>query len=332
MARLVGRLALVVDALVIGSIMSIIGALFSRDHWFFDVLSQFLLPSIWMLVAGPILLIGLIIAGASARHGLFGAAALCGLVIGAPILHAPNPEAISGAPQLKIYQHNIYVENTVIDRIVDEVERDQPDILALVEVREDMIEPHVARLRQTWPHTAVARSPSQGKARLRLFSKYPITNYQVRKHDGEPATLRAELETPLGGLTVFVVHFTRPWPFRPPNEQMLQYEGLADMLAEESGPLLVLGDFNSAPWGRIGRAMEDDLGFQLANRRAVGTWPGRINIDDIMNTPGIPRFVAIPIDLAFCRGPIVCTGHEVGMNLGSDHRYATFLMSLAPQE
>jgi endonuclease/exonuclease/phosphatase (EEP) superfamily protein YafD len=331
MGRVRGGLALATDGLVICSIMAVVGALFSRQHWFLDVLSQFLLPSIWLLVAAPIILIILIIAGASARHGIFGVAALCGLVAGAPLIQDPPVHGAADAPQLKVYQHNIYVENIVIDRIVATVEREQPDIIALVEVRDDMIGPHEARLRQTWPHVAVARDRDDSWARLRLFSKYPITNYQVRKREFEPATLRAQLETPMGQVTVIVAHFTRPWPFRPPNAQMLHYEALERMLAKETGPLLVLGDFNSAPWGRIGKRMQDDLGFQLANHRAVGTWPGRVNIDDVMDTPGIPRFLTIPIDLAFCRGGLVCSDHTVGMNLGSDHRYATFMMSLAPE-
>ena len=50
----------------------------------------------------------------------------------------------------------------------------------------------------------------------------------------------------------------------------------------------------------------------------------------MMDTAGVPRWFAIPIDLAFCRDGAVCTDHQVHMNLGSDHRYTTFDVHLPP--
>ena len=44
----------------------------------------------------------------------------------------------------------------------------------------------------------------------------------------------------------------------------------------------------------------------------------------MMDTPGLARFLTIPIDLAFCRGGLVCNNHRVGENLGSDHRLTQF--------
>lgn len=325
------RLALAIDGLVICSALSVIGALWSREHWFLDVLSQFLLPSLWFLVAAPVLLVALMIAaGASVRHGLAGLTAIIALTAGAPVVHDPPVSLPEGAVRLSVYQHNIYVENIVIDRIIETVEREDPDIIALVEVRDDMMAPWESRLMERWPHMSKARSSPDGYARLRFFSKYPILEFRVRKRDNEPATLRARLDTPAGEVTVIVVHFTRPWPFQDPPAQMRHYRALEPMIDAVDGPLLVLGDFNSAPWGRLGRRMIEDKGFQLANRRAVGTWPGRVNIDDVMNTLGLPRSLTIPIDLAFCRGGLVCTGHEVGENLGSDHRYALFDIWIPP--
>ena len=310
---------------MICSALSVIGSLWSRHHWFLDVLSQFLLPSLWFLVAAPVLLILLMLSPrVSVRHGLVIPAAIAALAAGAPIVQDPETPVPDGATKLKVYQHNIYVENIVIERIVETVERDDPDIIALVEVRDDMMAPWEDRLLERWPHMGKARSSPDGYARLRLFSKYPILEYRVRKRDYEPATLRARIDTPAGELGVIVAHFTRPWPFQDPPAQMRHYRALEPMIDAAEGPLLVLGDFNAAPWGRIGRRLQEDKGFHLANERWAGTWPGRVNIDDVMNTLGLPRFLTIPIDLAYCRGGLVCNNHAVGENLGSDHRYTQF--------
>ena len=278
-----------------------------------------------MLVAAPVLLVAFMLwPRISLKHGGFIPLALAGLISGAPILHDPVIPVPDGAVKLKVYQHNIYVENIVFERIVNKVEREDPDIIALVEARDDTLAPWEARLQERWPYMAKAQTRRYSWARLRLFSKYPIKDYQVRKRDYEPATLHARVETPNGEITVVVAHFTRPWPFKEPEAQMRHYRALRTMLDGIDGPLVVLGDFNSVPWGRIGRRMQDELGFHLANERWAGTWPGRVNIDDMMDTPGLARFLTIPIDLAFCRGGLVCNNHRVGENLGSDHRLTQF--------
>lgn len=273
----------------------------------------------------------LLLPGVSIRHAIAIPLALFALIIGAPIVKDQGTSVPAGATRLSVYQHNIYVENIVFGRIVETVEREDPDIIVLVEARDDRLAPWEARLKARWPHEARAHRSPDVYARLRLFSKYEILDYRVRKRDYEPATLRARLATPGGEITILAVHFTRPWPFRPPEAQMLHYHALETMLEDISGPLVLLGDFNSAPWGRIGRRLEADHGFRLVNSRATGTWPGRVNIDDMMNTLGLPRFLTIPIDLAFCRGGAICNNHRVGENLGSDHRFTQFDIWLPPE-
>lgn len=313
------------DAAVVLASASVVGSLLSTQHWVFDVLSQLLLPSLWTLAAAPVALIALmLVPSVSIRHIIAVPIALVALAAGAPLVDDPDTAVPEGATRLTVYQHNIYVENIVFDRIVETVEREDPDIIALVEARDDTLAPWEARLAERWPYGARARTPAQSYARLRLFSKYRIIDFKVRKRDYEPATLLARLETPGGEVTVLLTHFTRPWPFRSPDAQMLHYRSLESILQDVSGPLVLLGDFNSAPWGRIGRRLQENQGFQLANRRAAGTWPGRVNIDDMMNTLGLPRALTIPIDLAFCRAGAVCNNHRVGDNLGSDHRAVQF--------
>ena len=164
-----------------------------------------------MLVAAPVLLVAFMLwPRISLKHGGFIPLALAGLISGAPILHDPVIPVPDGALKLKVYQHNIYVENIVFERIVNTVERKDPDIIALVEARDDTLAPWEARLQERWPYMAKAQTRRYSWARLRLFSKYPIKDYQVRKRDYEPATLHARVETPNGEITVVVAHFTRP--------------------------------------------------------------------------------------------------------------------------
>lgn len=313
------------NAGVVFAAASVIGALFSTQHWAFDSLAQFLLPSLWTLVAAPVVLIGcLLVSRVSVWHAITLPASIAALIVGASIVRSSDATSPANGFRLSVYQHNIYVENTVFERVVETVERTDPDIIALVEARDSTLAPFEARLAERWPYTAGPRSVKQSYARLRLFSKYEIIGYTVQKRDYEPATLNAQLKTPAGEITVLIAHFTRPWPFKPPESQMRHYRALEDILRDINGPAVLLGDFNSTPWGRIGRPLQTDHGFQLANQPAIGTWPGRVNIDDMMDTVGLPRFATIPIDLAFCRGGAVCTAHRVGENLGSDHRYTQF--------
>jgi len=294
----------------------VLGALLSRLHWTFDLAGQFLLPALCILLAVFVLLIVLtLIQPDGAGHGVFIAVALLALAGGGLTLRTPpGPANPQSAQAISVYQHNIWVRNPDMDGLVRAMESADADIVALVEARPDRFAPFERRLAEHWPHQAWSDNSPMRYARLRLLSKHEIESWDVRRPRKSPALLRARLATPDGALTVIVVHMTRPWPFDTPNAQIRQFSGLLEWIKEEDGPLIVLGDFNSAAWGRLAQRIVHEQDFQLVNHRHVPTWP---------------HLAMIPIDLAFCRDGAICSDHSVAGLHGSDHRAVSFNVRLA---
>ena len=74
------------------------------------------------------------------------------------------------------------------------------------------------------------------------------------------------------------------------------------------GPDLVLmGDFNAAPWTRIQQRLRRDTLLDNAGQLAM-SWP-----------VWVPAFLRLPIDHVLARGALKVTQMETGPALGSDH-------------
>ncbi len=303
-------------------------AVFAGAFWAFDLAAQFLLPAAYGALLISLACVGLLLfhhRGRRLTALLAGAGLALFLTIQLSLHHTEPPIPAGTPPALSVYQHNIWIQNPDTGAAVDAIKAADADIVAIVEAMPAKLTPFEQPLSLQWPYEASGKTPPGVYARLRLLSKYEILDSDIFYPDQSPAMLRARIRTPSDDLTFIVVHFTRPWPFERPRAQMDQLAGLKALLNEHQDEAIVLvGDFNSAPWGRLARPLQREYDLHLVNHPALGTWPGRLPDAGKANTLSWPRRAAIPIDMSFCSAALTCRNHQVGGTHGSDHRAVRF--------
>jgi len=141
-----------------------------------------------------------------------------------------------------------------------------------------------------------------------VLSKLPLrpTNPETgaMAWDGRLASVTV---TPASGVpfTLIVAHKLKPWFAGQVEMQDAQLQRRVNAIA---GPMVVVGDFNAAPWSATSRELIDANGLR-APRVPVPTWPVEAG-----------RF-GVPIDNIFVRGGARLTSLKpFGDDLGSNHR------------
>lgn len=116
-------------------------------------------------------------------------------------------------------------------------------------------------------------------------------------------------------MTLVVAHLSKPW-FSGIVENE-EWEFIQRLNAIE-GPLVVVGDFNAAPWSRSVRRLMDETGLAAA-RLPVATWPTEAGA------------LGVPIDNVFVRGGArLVSLAAFGEDLGSNHRGLLMDIALPP--
>lgn len=148
-----------------------------------------------------------------------------------------------------IGQFNMYHNNPSPERAIWELAQTAPDIFSIQEQNITWSPIIDSLFRSTHPYTIEAPW-TECCYGIGLYSKYPIVSYNVIDLDNTPVII-AQFLFGTQELTVISLH-TRPPAF--PNEtekRNRQLETVADIISHESGPCLVIGDFNIVPWDEI---------------------------------------------------------------------------------
>ncbi len=318
------------------ALILLISGLNATAHWTLDLASQFLLPALSLaILALGLAAIAILIGGPKRVNAVPAATMAAILAISGPGMAGTGPRAPQPAPQtplITVYQHNTLVRNPAPERIVDAIEALQPDVIALVESHHLTFDEPLGRLAVGWPHAYFdAAIPEVRTSTLRLYSRFPLREGRAGRDRTGFAWLRSVVETPDGDVTIMVVHLTRPWPFDHPLDQMRQVRRLLALMADVEGPFILMGDFNSVPWGRVAKTIrrEHVQPLYTLNLGLRGTWPARLLPIADADTPGWPLPLSIPIDLTFHTPEIVIGQSRVLDAYGSDHRAILFDFAIA---
>lgn len=162
-----------------------------------------------------------------------------------------------------------------------------------------------AALAAAFPAQAGCRD---ARCELLLLARDPAATLTLHPVGGRrPERLAsARLPRPGGGhWTVLAAHHWKPW-----FQGLVEHDRwhLRHHLGGLTGPVLVVGDFNAAPWSQPMRALTRDCAL-APPRRPPPTWPAAAG-----------RF-GVPIDLALVGGGAGIAGLAPwGAGLGSNHR------------
>lgn len=244
---------------------------------------------------------------------------------GAPASAVPDP----AAQTLRVMSWNAYFINKEPEAFLAEVEKLQPDIIALQELGAVMMEAILTELQEEYPYMELY--PSKIPAGSAVLSRYPFQSTTVPDYDEwhgcNCQIVTVQLETEV--ITLINAH---PWPPKvtlggtgdwanlfalDTTAQDPIFDQLLNRIAEVSTPLLVVGDFNTMPFQPNIQRMKAHLhdAFDEVGSGAGYTFPAQAT------DHGLPPRPFMRIDYIFHDAAWTATAAWNGTISGSDHRY-----------
>lgn len=261
------------------------------------------------------------------RRALVVAVPLLALTLG-PALWSLRPRAITpagSAPTLRVLSANLLVGHARVDRLLDVIRRENPDVILLQEYTAEKGEKLRAALAADYPHFANAqRDDAFGQA---LYSKlpfvapsvlYPPAALQENARTGGVVGLRdpqIRVTIAFAGREVVLqdLHLVPPISIAHHHEQRQMAAWLATWANDEPRPKIIAGDFNATPESTILHAL-DDAGLHAAHAEAgrgrATTWP---NLGLLRFAPGIR------IDHILASNELCSVRSQVAGFIDSDH-------------
>jgi endonuclease/exonuclease/phosphatase (EEP) superfamily protein YafD len=273
--------------------------------WVFDETSHFRMQYALALVA----LAAIFAAGRRFKpSAIFAGFAIVNLAVVVPYCFLGPAVKRSNALTIRLLQINVRTENHQYDLVKNFIRQAGPDVLIVEEVDESWIQ-QLESLRDILP--AACSAPRDDNFGIALFSRLPLTNASIRYFGtADVPSVTAELN--LEGTRVLLLG-SHPLPpgsaenARLRNEQL---EALAEFVAAQTGPLILVGDLNTTPWSssfrsfvRKSRLVDSGRGFGYQT-----TWPAGFG------------FLGIQLDHCLTTRDFRVVDRKKGPVIGSDHQ------------
>ena len=270
--------------------------------WFFDLFTHFGVQ----FFSAALAVIGMLLyyrAYRSATMLAFIAIIVVGPAFGVSM---PQPNHVRQGVIVRVLQANVNKNNISPDRLVAELQNEQPDIITLNEVNPRFVQALNDVIAPAYPFRVLApREDYQGMA---VYSKVPIdTTATTTFGFATPPVIRVTFAEPR--FTLYAIHALSPiipgWAI----ERDSFFDFFGKNLTHDDGGLVVTGDFNLTMFSPV---MKRFMAMSQLNDSRVGfgvvpSW--------LPNT-----LLALPIDQILYRGNIVVTDMKVLPAIGSDHR------------
>jgi endonuclease/exonuclease/phosphatase (EEP) superfamily protein YafD len=219
---------------------------------------------------------------------------------------------------LRVLQANVLAGNQEPRRLLELIERDQPDVLVLQEVNRRWLAA-LRPLARLYPHEL--RSPDLRSSGDVILSRLPLQDPRITAvTHGRRTVLSATLHVSGRPVRLLTVHPPPPLEERRYRELLELYDATIERLAGTSGPTMLVGDLNASMWGAHYRRLVAAGNLRNA-RRGFGiqatypTWAGPFGlpIDHVLHTPDVGV-----LDL------------RLGPDIGSNHRPTIADLALTP--
>jgi endonuclease/exonuclease/phosphatase (EEP) superfamily protein YafD len=251
-------------------------------------LIAFFLPGMRLTFATILILAGIGGLGVFARHESNRITAL------------PAYAAEAGESPLRLMSFNVHLSNTNSQAVAEEVERQDPDVVVLIEFGPEK-QAVADRLAVRYPHRAECMATAN--CHMLMLSKIPISATEINGDWQGPPYIKARLGGAFDGLNIIAVHTSRPPWYQVQNRQ---FEELVSLIHQVEGHKVVMGDFNATPFSRLSRQFAVSSGLNRITW--LPSWPAlfalpQLGIDHIFLSPGL-RVLKEPV---------------IGESAGSDH-------------
>ncbi|MEV8466192.1 endonuclease/exonuclease/phosphatase family protein [Fluviibacterium sp. DFM31] len=207
-------------------------------------------------------------------------------------------------PDFSVVWFNALFDNPVPpEAIADELRATLPDVAVLAEATQ--LEDMIADLSDVFPY----RLGCLEVCEVVILSRHPFLVRAVRNPGPvwRERMLVVDVLPPGqdGPVKVVALHMVKPWYF---GITELETQLVTARLRRYTGPTVVVGDFNAAPWSERMRFIRKRSGLE-GIRWPMATWPAAAG------------WAGVPIDHVLVKnGPQVVAVTPWGAALGSDHR------------
>jgi endonuclease/exonuclease/phosphatase (EEP) superfamily protein YafD len=286
--------------LLVGVLLATAAAWLGRVHWVFDLFTHWR-PAYLLLSAMCLLLLLVLRARLT-----WSVAALLAVIIHAwavvpwylPVDRHGAAATEAVGQHLVVVVANVYTANEDHAAVLAMLDREQPDLFAVMEVNQRWVRA-LGAIHDRYPHRVV--EPRADNFGIAVYSRLPLRDAQVMQLGpvGVPSIV-ARVEWPEGKPVHLVV--THPLPpmsadnFEARNAQLAAVgQWVLTQRSQAGGEHLILGDLNATMWSPWYEAMRDATGSVNARRGfgIQGTWPSggltalRIPIDHALVSLGI---------------------------------------------
>ncbi|MBA3530615.1 MAG: endonuclease/exonuclease/phosphatase family protein [Ardenticatenales bacterium] len=241
------------------------------------------------------------------------------LFFGDDFLPGQSREVAEDIPRLRVLSFNALISNVAYDAVAETIRTEEPDVIAIQELSEEMAAELTARVGEQYPYQLLYPSPYPDG--IGLWSRYPLRegpslDYAGWKHWAQSATVEVEGHS----VRLFNIHL---WPIGVLDRELFarnlayqhaQVAVLQKVIAETEGAVLVVGDFNASPTNESYHRMDEEL-VDAWREVAIGpgfTWPA----------PGARLRWSQPflrIDYMWTKGRVTPLRVRVLPRIGSDH-------------
>jgi endonuclease/exonuclease/phosphatase family metal-dependent hydrolase len=226
----------------------------------------------------------------------------------APALAAPEQPG-----KIKVMTFNVHFANRDADALAALIESEKPGLIAFQEITRPIIDPLRDRVGAQYPYFLVDDATNP---RLAIASRYPLTGFALP--EGIWRAQWALVETPSGPLVVWNVHSPPSVDQGDWEWQRRTFQAIADNLAPEECPTIVMGDLNTTDQNTNYLLLADPL---IDVQRRIGRGLGFTFPDTRFYFPSHPSFgPVIRIDHILVSSQLLPTGMYIGTDrYGSDH-------------
>jgi endonuclease/exonuclease/phosphatase (EEP) superfamily protein YafD len=278
-------------------------------HWFLDITASFRIQyTVGLLLLVPA---GLVVLQRRIHVvWLLPALLVNALLLGPfflPLARAADPPA---AP-LRVLTSNILAHNQTPQAVIEYLQVADADIILLAEIQPDMLAQVTQALSAQYPylHDAAQR----GTFGIALFSRYPLLTAQthrlgINRHPSIQATIAWQDHV----VTVYGAHPFPPLGADGTLRRDSEIAAIQALIAQETGPLILMGDLNATPWSASMRQLisTTDLRYAAHGYGIRPTWPAG-GYGSLL--------VGVPLDHVLVSSEWQVTAYRLGPDVGSDH-------------
>lgn len=238
--------------------------------------------------------------------------------------------------EMKVVSLNVWYRGDSYEVVRRYLQESNADVIGLVEVTPRWKE-ELAPLQALYPHRVDCIGDDQ-RCEEMLLSKHPFLRSGASRIDGTLPVLAWGEVAPRGGgkpVTFAVTHVIVPLKSAAPAElaanplarslpnglpriaQAEQVQILVDGIRDLGPDLVLMGDFNAAPWSRIQQSLRELTGLDNQGFLAQ-SWPS-----------WGPTLIRLPIDHILTRGTPRLISFQPGPDVGSDHLPVEATLSFA---